>query len=259
MRKLQDWREEDRKRPPEKKRHRTLAFEAFATLCKKTGGISDPVQFLHFLHNAGLVFWQEHLFQSRVILDQAWVLDAVYAVFHRDNCLGFLKRHQGRFTRSDLAMLLWNQEGYSEKDQELFLSFMQSCGICFTVRQGREDVEAEYIAPDHLPEDWDPKARALWGEAAPDAERSFAYESLPPALMRNLIGRIGTRAGLSCDYWRNGFYGYESHTDARVLVEQEVEDRWRGTIPHPGPRPPRRRAGRRNRKSPPSTRSAGSA
>ena len=107
---------------------------------------------------------------------------------------------------------------------------MQSCGICFTLREGSEDAEAVYIAPDHLPEDWDPKARALWGTAAPDAEQTFTYESLPPALMRNLIGRIGTKAGLSCDYWRNGFYGYERHTDARVLVEQAMNDRWQGEI-----------------------------
>ena len=230
MRTLQEWREADQKRAAEDKRHRTLTFAAFERLCEKTGGVSDPVQFLHFLHNAGQVFWQENLFQSQVILDQAWVLDAVYAVFHRDNCLDFLKRHHGRFTRSDLAMLLWEGEGFSREEQELFLSFMQSCGICFTLREGSEDAEAVYVAPDHLPEDWDPKARALWGDAAPDAEQTFTYESLPPALMRNLIGRIGTKAGLSCDYWRNGFYGYERHTDARVLVEQAMNDQWQGEI-----------------------------
>jgi len=230
MRKLQALREADRKRAAEDKRHRTLTFAAFESLCEKTGGVSDPVQFLLFLHNAGQIFWQENLFQKRVILDQAWVLDSVYAVFDRENCLDFLKRHHGRFTRSDLAMLLWEREGFSQDEQELILSFMQSCGICFTLREGSKDAETVYIAPDHLPEDWDPKARALWGDTAPDAERTFAFDSLPPALMRNLIGRIGTKAGLSCDYWRNGFYGYERRTDARVLVEQAMNDRWQGEI-----------------------------
>ena len=230
MRELQKRREEDQARAPENRRHRTLSLKAFKTLCTKTGGVSDPVQFLHFLHNAGLVFWRENLFQNRVILDQAWVLDAVYAVFHRDNCLSFLRRHHGRFTRSDLAMLLWDREGFSQDEQELFLSFMQSCGICFTLREGSDDVEAVYVAPDHLPEEWDPKTRALWGEAAPDAKQTFAYKSLPPALTRNLIGRIGTRAGLSCDYWRHGFYGYERETDARVLVEQTMDGQWQGDI-----------------------------
>ena len=59
MRELQRRREEDRERAAEDKQHRTLTFAAFKTLCETTGGISDPVQFLHFLHNAGQVFWQE--------------------------------------------------------------------------------------------------------------------------------------------------------------------------------------------------------
>ena len=230
MRKLQAWREVDQERAAEDKRHRALTFNSFKSLCKKTGGVSDPVQFLRYLHDAGQVFWRENLFQNQVILDQAWVLDAVYAVFHRKNCLGFLKCHQGRFTRSDLGMLLWEHEGFSRTDQELFLSFMQSCGICFKLREGTEGAEAIYVAPDHLPMDWEPMTRSLWGNAAPDAELTFTYESLPPALMRNLIGRIGTKAGLNCDYWRNGFYGYECRTDARVLVDQEMNKHWQGEI-----------------------------
>ncbi|MEM9627049.1 MAG: leucine-rich repeat domain-containing protein [Pseudomonadota bacterium] len=231
MRELQRRREEDRERDAEDKRHRTLTFEAFKTLCETTGGISDPVQFLHFLNNAGQVFWRENLFQNQVILDQAWVLDAVYSVFDRKNCLDYLKRHHGRFTRSDLDALLWGEQGFSRGEQELFLSFMDSCGICFTLRAGSEDAEAVYIAPDHLPEDWEPEARQeRWGKAPPDAELTFTCGSLPPLLMRNLICRIGSRAGLSCDYWKNGFYGYERRTDARVLVEQEMDDRWKGSI-----------------------------
>ena len=230
MRKLQALREEDLARPAEDRRHRILTLDAFKRLCEETGGVADPVQFLRFLHNAGQVFWRHTLFQSRVILDQAWVLDAVYAVFHRDNCLAFLKRHHGRFTRSDLALLLWEEQGFSRDEQDLFLSFMQSCGICFTLREGSDDVEAVYIAPDHLPADWDENTRRLWNEVGADAEGRFDYESLPPALMRNLIGRIGREAGLSCDYWRNGFYGYERRTDARVLVEQSMDDQWRGSI-----------------------------
>ena len=231
MREVQRRREADRARLPEDKRHRTLSFDAFNTLCEKTGGISDPVQFLNFLHNAGQVFWRENLFQSRVILDQAWVLDAVYTVFHRERCLAFIRRHQGRFTRSDLGMLIWDGEGYSTDEQDLFISFMRSCGICFTLREGSHEAEAVHVAPDHLPEDWEAEARQeRWGQAPPDAEATFTYNSLPPALMRNLIGRIGNKAGLSCDYWRHGFYGYENRSDARVLVEQERDDRWQGAI-----------------------------
>ena len=50
-----------------------------------------------------------------------------------------------------LAEWVWRQHGAPE--QELFLSFMQQCGICFTIQRGGPErrIEAEYIAPDLLP------------------------------------------------------------------------------------------------------------
>ena len=95
-------------------------------------------QFLTFLHHAGIVFWQDGLFQNQVILDQGWVLEAIYTVFHRQHCLKTLRDRQGRFTRRDLAMMIWDREGYSEDEQKLFLSFMLSSGICFKIRPHRK-------------------------------------------------------------------------------------------------------------------------
>ena len=39
-------------------------------------------------------------------------------------------------------MLTWEKDGYSEDEQKLFLQFMQTSGICFTLRQETEDREA---------------------------------------------------------------------------------------------------------------------
>ena len=48
------------------------------------GQISAPELLLDYLHNVGTVFYREGLFANQIILDQAWALDAVYAVFDRD-------------------------------------------------------------------------------------------------------------------------------------------------------------------------------
>ena len=122
---------------------------------------------------------------------------------------------------------------HSVEEQELFLSFMQQCGICFTYRHGDKDIEAEYIAPDLLPARDDPaiaeQLRQKWDDRC-DAEATLTYELLPPGLMRSLISRIGEKAGLAAEYWRDGFYFYDRETGARALVEQRYTKDWAGEI-----------------------------
>src|SRR5262249_41585645 len=160
---------------------------------------------------------------------------AVYAVFDRaSQSFKRIERNHGRFLRSELAEWVWQKHGVEE--QELFLSFMQQCGICFTI--GMEDretrVEAEYIAPDLLPERTDreteARLRLVWDEAKPDAEAALTFELLPPGLMRALIARIGADAGLAAEYWRDGVCFYDAETGSRALIEQRWTEGWAGEV-----------------------------
>ena len=209
-----------------------ISQDEFLALCKKAGNVSSPPLLLDYLHNIGAVFYREGLFGDAIILDQAWALDAVYAVFHRESkAFKTIERYSGRFRRSDLAEWVWQE--HSEKEQELFLSFMEQCGICFPYRRGEKDVEAEYIAPDLLPASDDPaiqeELRQKWDDRC-DAEATLTYDLLPPGLMRSLISRIGEQAGLAAEYWRDGFYFYDRETGARALVEQRYTKDWAGEI-----------------------------
>ena len=66
-------------RPGERK-YRTLTQEFFEQLCTETGGVSNPALLLDYLHHVGIVFYQQGLFDDRIVLDQEWALQAVYAV-----------------------------------------------------------------------------------------------------------------------------------------------------------------------------------
>ena len=144
-----------------------ISQDEFLALCEEAGDVSSPPLLLDYLHNIGAVFYREGLFGDDIILDQAWALDAVYAVFHRESkAFKNIERYGGRFRRSDLAEWVWQE--HSEEEQELFLSFMQQCGICFTYRRGDKDIEAEYIAPDLLPARDDP---AIARTASPEMGR----------------------------------------------------------------------------------------
>ncbi len=211
---------------------KTLSQDDFRTLCETTGGISDADQFLRFLHNAGAVFHQPGLFGDQIIIDQNWVLQAIYAVFHRQSCTPVLRDQGGRFTRFLLAALLWERapNAYTVKEQRLFLSMMQTCGICFSIRDSGA-ADSEYVAPDLLPDKRpDTEIAARWDRAAPIERATLRFDLLPQTLMRGVICRIGGRAGLSGLYWLAGLCVYEARTGSRALVEQAMDGDWCGRI-----------------------------
>jgi internalin A len=160
---------------------RLIARQSYLDLCAEVeragkGRVSDPALLLDYLHNIGTVFYRKGVFGDQIILDQSWALEAVYAVFDRTSqSVKKIERNHGRFRRSELAEWVWQQHGVSEQD--LFLTFMQQCGICFTIiNEDREKrVEAEYIAPDLLPERRDAETEArlklVWDEARPMLRR----------------------------------------------------------------------------------------
>ncbi|MDG4592281.1 MAG: COR domain-containing protein [Defluviicoccus sp.] len=227
---LEDLRDADARMPPTARQYRTLSQEHFRQLCTEAGGVSSPAHLLEYLHNAGILFYRQGLFHDQIILDQGWALDAIYAVFHRDRCYRWIRRNRGRFTRTDLADWVWGE--HSEGEQALFLSMMQSCGVCFEHRRAAQGLEAEYIAPELLP------ARAevaldlvqKWDADAATEEASFTYALLHPGLIRSIIARIGREAGIAADYWQGGVYVYETGTGSRGVIEAEMLDTWHGRI-----------------------------
>jgi internalin A len=114
------------------------------------------------------------LFKNQIILDQNWALEAIYSIFHRQRCFKRLKKVHGRFSREDLETLIWSD--YTHAEQEVFLSMMENCGICFKVRKLPND-EWEYLAPDLLPEWFDAQEQLLGRlrDDPPGAEATARY------------------------------------------------------------------------------------
>jgi len=229
---LEQLRDADAAAPPEQRRYRTLRREHFLQLCEEAGGTSAPEHLLAYLHNAGIVFYREGLFDDRIILDQAWALEAIYAVFDRENCYRPLRHLRGRFSQAILEALVWRE--YNAAEQEVFLGMMRSCGICFVHRgnSGASDRYDEYIAPDLLPECGEIQAEldAMWDAEAAGEMSQFEYDLLHPGMVRSVISRIGSEAGDTALYWRGGLCVYETTTRSRALIEQETAGEWRGKI-----------------------------
>lgn len=228
---LEALRDADAAVPPEERQYRTLTQACFRQLCEEEdGSISSSEHLLDYLHNAGVVFYRRGLFDDRIILDQGWALTAVYAVFNREKCYRQLRQSRGRFSRSLLELLVW--QDYHPDEQQLFLDMMTSCGVCFVYREGDGSIEAEYIAPELLPEkaELEAELEEKWNPDAPMEEAVFEYELHHPGLLRSLVSQIGTEAGINGLYWKNGVCVYERTTRSRALIEQEAQTGTRGIV-----------------------------
>ncbi len=223
VRQLEEWRDADQGLVRSTRQHRTLSLGEFGALCERVGGVSSPESLLDYLHNLGVVFHQPGLFHDRIILDQSWALDAVYAVFERQSAYRQLVGSRGRFTRALLELLVWKE--YSEDEQRLFLSLMESAGICFKCRDADRTLglDVEYIAPDLLPDKAALAAELAgrWDETAPSRRLEYRYDFLHSGLMRSLTCDAGARAGEAGVYWKYGFWVYDKQSGARALVEEE--------------------------------------
>src|SRR5258705_4355374 len=58
----------------------------------------------------------------------------------------------------------------------------------------------------------------------------LTFALLPPGLMRALIARIGSDAGLAAEYGRDGVCFYDEKPASRALIEQRWTEGWAGEV-----------------------------
>jgi internalin A len=231
---LEAWRQADQLLPAQQRLHRTLSQQDFTRLCEQTGGVSSPEALLRFLHNKGVVFHSPDLFHNRILLDQSWALDAVYAVFERGSTYPLIKANDGRLWPSLLAATVWRE--YEPEAQKLFLSLMGTCGIVFPYRQADADLglEAEYLAPDLLPPRSSPhvirQLRGRWQGSDPSLTLTYTYSFLHGGLVRALLCDLGDNAGDGGVYWRYGAWVYDARQGCIALLEQQMKNDRAGSI-----------------------------
>ena len=231
---LQQWLDQDAHRNRDRRQHRTLTQSQFQHLCSDAGDVSSSDSLLDYLHNAGIVFYRRGLFRDEIVLDQSWALEAICTVFNREQCYRQLTLLGGRFTCSLLEAPAWSVEKYSREEQELFLSLMTSCGICFQHRAAdpQKQIEAEYVAPDLLP-DRASVSRQLagrWDAAASKIERAWRFDFLHPGLVRSIVSAVGRQAGECAVYWKYGVWFYDATTRASAVIAQDMHNDRQGRI-----------------------------
>ena len=199
---------------------RTIDHTRFDAICADTHHGASSQALLHYLHQAGDVFHQPGLFGDAIVLDQQWALDGIYTLFDRGRVLPLLRGHNGLFAPEMLDALAWNGH-YSEKEQALLLSMMESCDLIFPIHQRGET--HYYAMIDALP---DAAASAnriamVWPADAQAVEAVAEYAFLHDGVLRALLARIGRLAGRDAVYWRHGVCLYDARTASRARIDTE--------------------------------------
>jgi internalin A len=202
-----------------------ISWEAFEALCAQTEvrPVSRP-SLLRYLHDTGVLFHQEDLFHGRIILDQQWVIEAVYTLFDRKRMFWrLLNRGNGQFSFEDLHTFWSSEKDFTAEQSQLALSFMCSCEICYQLEEDRENPreEALYVAPQLLPETLPEKHRRLWPIGG--LFLRFRY----PYLHQVFIQRFIVRAGKLADpehVWRRGLWFFWQETHALIQAQPHPEE-----------------------------------
>ncbi len=197
---------------------RTLRRDEFERLCAEQHQTAVPGVVLEYLHRSGQVFWKRGVFGDQVVLDQAWALDGMYAVLHRDSALPLIRQQHGRFTPQLLAVLVWQNR--TEEERKLFLSMMERCQTCFKI------ADDTYVAPALLPLETAVvrQIAGIWLSAKAQVEVKLNYVFLHEGVLRALLCGIGLRAGVPAVYWRYGVCFYDQETAGVVRIRSELPD-----------------------------------
>ncbi|MCI4670421.1 MAG: leucine-rich repeat domain-containing protein, partial [Bacteroidia bacterium] len=190
----------------------TMTFEAYEGMCMAEGFTAvEANSLIRYLHNTGVLFFQESLFNRLIILDQKWALDGIYVLFQRNWIYEGLKIAGGKV---NLGILRGYWPNHSEKDRKLLLSMMVSCEICFQIEEGKNPV---YLIPEYLPDEPDKDILEFWERDA-DAEINlqYVYPFFHKAFMTRFISRAGRLAKKYDRLWKKGIWLTYNQTDALI-------------------------------------------
>lgn len=220
--------EDDQKQDSSRRKYQILTLNEFQAICEECGPISSPQMLLEFLHRSGVVFYDASVMKDKIILDQSWALAAVYSVFDREKSYRNLKTRRGRFVGAELAEMVWTS--FQPEEQEVFLSLMIACDICFPTPFEEESLlKTTFIAPELLPERdqvIENDLREWWVEE--DEKESFVwhFDFFDVSWFRHLLARLEPISRGNNVYWNRGALVRDLQTGAVAMLELHIHSEY---------------------------------
>lgn len=181
----------------------------FVDLCDQAQ-VSEASRDLLFqyLHNCGFLYYHPNL-GDKIIADQRWALDAIYAPLKRGtDPYEELRDLQGKIRVKKLFQVFGLV--YNEDEKKLFLDFMRSCGLCFQLndpsqKEGHSE-DTTYIFPEFLPVNKPLEVKSFWENRAQEVVfLRYKMPYLNYAQMQTFISALGRKTE-TYNIWRNGIH-----------------------------------------------------
>lgn len=193
-----------------------ISKQDFDQLCKdcRVREITQSLLF-RYLHHNGFLYHHEYL-GDHIIADQRWALDAIYQPLNRKagHYEEFKEDWRGKIRVRRLFQVFdenpSHRGNYTKEEKWLFLSFMESCGLCFQLNNkpfSEERSESDiYVFPEFLPAE---KPQAVVNDWAAKAQNVHVLRYKLPYLNYFLIQSFITALGRKTNtdnIWRNGIH-----------------------------------------------------
>jgi len=188
---------------------RTVTLEFFEQLCVEKKVHPETTTLLRdYLHHSGFIYYHPNL-QDTIIVDQNWALNAIYKLLDREAPYykDFRNQRHGQVMAYRIFELFG--DGYTPEQKRLFLSFMESCGICFKLNTAYSDDEeiAEsdvYVFSEFLSPDKSSSAEKDWNKRTEEVYTfRHSHDYINRYAIAAFIAALGRKTDISY-IWRNG-------------------------------------------------------
>lgn len=173
-----------------------------------------------FLHDIGALYYDERL-SGRVIVDQRWAIEGIYAVLRPCPFRDWLRENGGTFTARELEPQ-WTRRGYSNAEQALLLEFMQACGQAAEIMRADETAneEAVYLSPSLLPLPAEVRNKVPSISTNPNkGNQIIEHERIGADAACAVIVEFAKVFGRRAIYWRWGCYVTVERTGVVMCVQ----------------------------------------
>ena len=205
---------------------KTLELDEWYQIVRQEGLDWNAQQvLLEFFHDSGVVYHRTGFFQNKIILDQAWMVEAVYTLFDPTGAFSRLvKRGHGIFTVSDLDEP-WNE--YEEHEKSELLRYMMAAEVCYEKRQSNGPFkERTFVAPGLMSEDQPTAVKNHWREVNSALFIRYEHSFLHEGVMQSFLVRVGNEEYAEENHmWKYGAWITARDGSADALVEANPDER----------------------------------
>ena len=197
----------------------------FTAWCEAEDVVKTTDTILDYLYHTGVLYYNEHLFLGEIILDQAWLIEAIYKILDRQGAYAeILEGNEGQLEYRDLKKI-WKDN--DDKERHNFMFYMLNAELCFetTKKTKNNDTplkDRTFVVPQLLSAEKPNYIEDYANENKLTEQNQIQYKFLPTVFMYRFIIRAKDLADIA-DMWQSGIYLHYEGQYAIVEANYETQ------------------------------------